>query len=108
MMTRAEHLLACLAEECDEVGQRAMKGLRFTLCDVQPGQGLNNAERLNYEIVDLLTVIEMLWEEGILPEVGLGLRAVMGAAKKVKIEKYMEYAHLVGALETKKGPPGQA
>lgn len=30
-MTRSEHLLAILAEECDEVGQRAMKALRFTL-----------------------------------------------------------------------------
>ena len=43
-----------LQEECNEVGQRASKLSRFGYDEIQPGQPLNNLERLEDEIDDLL------------------------------------------------------
>ena len=45
-LTRQEYLLICLGEECDEVGQRVTKALRFGLSEVQHGQPLNNGDRI--------------------------------------------------------------
>lgn len=61
-MTREDHLLWGIAEECMEVAQRASKAARFGLDEVQPGQGLNNAQRIFREFADLLTIIDMLVE----------------------------------------------
>lgn len=98
-MNRSEHLLACLAEECDEIGQRAMKALRFGIDEVQPGQPFTNGERIISEFFDLLGVIDMLHREGVLP------RQLPGAdgnarieLKKAKVEKFMTYAIEQGAL----------
>ena len=45
-MTREEHLLTIVAEECNEVAQRATKALRFSLEEIEPGQEFSNRERL--------------------------------------------------------------
>jgi len=65
-MTRSEHLLVILAEECNEVAQRVSKALRFGLEEIQPGQGKTNAERISDELDDLMAVLEMLCDEGCL------------------------------------------
>ncbi len=62
-MTRQEHLLVILMEECAEVAQRASKALRFGLTEIQPGQALTNAQRIEYELGDLYTIHEMLKDE---------------------------------------------
>lgn len=105
MMTRTEHLLACLAEECDEVGQRCMKALRFGLLEVQPGQALTNADRIMGECIDLLVVLEMLKEDGALAafEEGPALNFLY-RDKRAKVEKYMEHARSVGALMPESRP----
>jgi hypothetical protein len=66
-MTREQHLLIKLSEECAEVAHRVSKALRFGLDEIQPGQDLDNGERLWQEIHDLIAVIEMLGEEDIPP-----------------------------------------
>ena len=48
-MTREEHLLTIVAEECNEVAQRATKALRFSLEEIEPGQEFSNRERLFQE-----------------------------------------------------------
>lgn len=58
-MTRDEHLLTILAEECAEVAQRCSKALRFGIDEVQPGQGLDNRRRIEKEFNDLLGVYLM-------------------------------------------------
>ena len=94
-MTRTEHLLTILGEECAEVAQRASKALRFTLQDVQPGQSLSNADRIMLEYADLCAVIDMLCDEGLL-EIG-GDFAALVAAKKQQVEHYLKYSAVLGA-----------
>jgi NTP pyrophosphatase (non-canonical NTP hydrolase) len=94
-MNRTEHLLACLAEECHEVGQRALKAQRFGLLEVQPEQEKTNWQRLQDELTDLLAVMEML-EDSAGSLYCITRQGV--AAKKEKVEKYMAYAESQGAL----------
>ena len=94
-MTRKEHLLTILAEECNETAQRASKALRFTLDEVQPSQSLTNAERIVYEFNDILAVMEMLKEEGYIKNV-VDNDAI--AKKKIKINKFINYSNNIGTL----------
>lgn len=94
-MTRTEHLLACLAEECDEVGQRVMKALRFGLTEVQPGQDKTNAERIAEELTDLVAVLEMLHDAKALPPLGMMPERWR---KHEKVEKYLRYSASLGRL----------
>jgi len=95
-MTRAEYLLACLAEECDEVGQRTMKALRFSLQEVQAGQSLNNALRIAAELKDLIAVATLCHQEGLLPYFKPCEEEYQ--AKVAKIEKFMAISRETGAL----------
>lgn len=95
-MTRLEHLLTCLAEECAEVAQRSTKALRFGIDEVQPGQFLTNAERIREEVVDLFAVLGMLEEEtgwSLLPNDIDG-----GRDKRKKVEAFLRYSAEVGTL----------
>ncbi len=94
-MTRNEHLLTILAEECAEIAQRVSKALRFSLAEIQPGQDLTNEERIEGEIHDLIAVAEMLNSEGVMitwpaPETV--------AAKKAKVEKFLKLSAANGTL----------
>ena len=94
-MTRTEHLLWILAEECAEVAQRASKAARFGLSEVQEGQKLTNKQRITQEIEDLIGVIFLMESENIIPfyqEIGV-------ADKQRKIEKYLKYSATVGTLD---------
>lgn len=89
-------LLLQIAEEAAEVGQRAAKAARFGLGEIQPGQEKTNVRRLQEEILDLEAVIGMIpevdesWPEG---EV-----AAAFAAKRAKVEKFLEYSRSLGQL----------
>lgn len=93
-MNTKEHLLTILAEECLEVGQRATKALRFGLAEVQPDQALSNAERIIEEYDDLLGVMEMLHDRGLLP----ASRPERIAAKKEKVTRFLAYSATCGTL----------
>lgn len=95
-MTREDHLITILAEECMEVAQRATKALRFGLEEIQPGQQLTNAERILYEYADLLAVARMMIDEKLLPSKDL---YEMIKNKKDKVNKYIQYSQQVGRLE---------
>lgn len=91
MMTREEHLLVILLEECSEVTKEASKAIRFGMHEVMPGQPLTNRDRILRELQDLYAVVEML-----------GLQGVDRAAielKKAKVEKFMRYAKECGTLQ---------
>jgi NTP pyrophosphatase (non-canonical NTP hydrolase) len=98
-MTREEHLLLCLAEECAEVAQRVSKALRFGLSEVQAGQPLTNAQRIREELNDLLSVETILVDEGIIPDLGPDFTAV-AKAKMAKIEKYFAISREQGTLSS--------
>lgn len=89
-MNTQDYLLICLTEECAEIAQRATKALRFGLDEIQPGQTLNNKERLIQEIADLFGVIEKL-------ELEIPKDKVL--AKQIKIEKFMKYSKQIGRLQ---------
>jgi NTP pyrophosphatase (non-canonical NTP hydrolase) len=88
-MTREQHLLTILAEECGEVVQRASKAIRFGLDESQPGQLDDNKKRLEGELGDLLGMIDML---GLTPD------AERRAAKPERVEHYMERSRDRGQL----------
>lgn len=94
-MTRTEHLLTIMAEECQEVSQRVSKALRFGVREIQPGQGATNAERIIREFCDLLAAYEMLHEDAILsPRMFSvdGFAREMIDAKKAKVEKFLYFS----------------
>jgi hypothetical protein len=95
-MNTEKHLLSCLAEECAEVAQRALKSTRFGLDDVQQGQPFNNRERLIQEFNDLLGCIELLQERGHLPPSIIERIAI--DTKKARVLHYMDYAAAKGEL----------
>ena len=88
MLTREQYLLGCLGEECAEVAQRASKAVRFGMNEVQPGQELNNRQRLEYELSDLISVCLML-----------GIKIAPNPEKATKVEKYMKLSRERGILE---------
>lgn len=100
-MTREQYLLTVLAEECNEVAQRCTKAIRFGAEEVEEGQGNNNRDRIEFEIIDMLGVIEMLMASGTLSVATLSLELNRDDinAKKAKVERYMEYSKSLGVLD---------
>lgn len=101
-MTRQDHLLVGIAEECVEAAQRATKALRFGLEEVQPGQDMNNAERFMQEFMDLVAVMKILADENdvfrkIFLDNGRLMQWKMG--KIAKFEHFLEYSAQQGRLE---------
>jgi len=94
-MNKREHLLACLIEEAAEIQQAATKALRFGTEDGYPGGNTTNAEDIAIECCDIIAVIEMLEECGIIEKSGT-LQAIN--AKKARVSQFMEYAKTTGAL----------
>lgn len=52
-MTREEHLLVIIAEECVEIAKNATKALRFGLHECGPGVPDTNARLMCLECADL-------------------------------------------------------
>lgn len=99
-MNVREHLLTCLIEECSEIQKCATKILRFGENDRFPNPQFPNATSSNVqdisdEIDDLIGVMVLLKDEGVLlrnPDQAKIL------AKKIKVKKYMNYAREHGSL----------
>ena len=98
-MNLTEHLLTCLAEECAEVTKNAAKSLRFGLLDTNAltPHGPDNTERLVAELNDLMGILFMLVQHGILPADWQDSAAQ--SAKVRKVQEYMDYAACRGALQ---------
>ena len=101
-MTRHEHLMMHVMEECAEVQQRISKAMRFGMEQVQKAaddrpeqnpQEWDNAERIWREYVDLIALMEMLgFNAEDAPQVQI-------AQKKEKVEKYLLLAKREGTLQ---------
>ena len=55
-----------LLEEAAEVQQRITKLLRFGALETQPGGTMNNAQRLGFEVGDLLEMIDLCIRSGLI------------------------------------------
>jgi hypothetical protein len=98
-MNRAEYMLTLLMEECAEVSQRASKCLRFGMKDTQPDHELNNTSRLLHEVIDVLTILEMMTEEGLLPEPeNVDVRG-LSAEKRERLATYFKLSQDLGCLD---------
>ena len=101
-MNRLEHLLTIGAEECAEVAQRISKALRFGLEEVQPGQLLDNAERIREEFTDLCATLQMIEEEAevvLLPPLVKDPDAEAERNdKRAKVERFLLLSHRCGRL----------
>lgn len=98
-MSRTDHLLAILAEECAEIAQRAMKAQRFGLADTytKDGETLSNAEFIRRELCDLFGVLELLEADGVIARFDI-LDDARVNAKKARIEKWLLYSAERGRL----------
>lgn len=75
-----------VSEECAEVIQAISKCRRFGMSGVGPGSLKNNREHLEDELGDLLAIIEILVERGIVSQYHLDI------AKLKKIEKLKKWS----------------
>lgn len=87
-MTKVEHLLVCLMEECTEVQKEASKALRFGVDakDEFKYGDETHGEKIITEFADILAIIYLLQEEGVIPDVNM--RAMI-AKKKEKTMRYI-------------------
>lgn len=92
-MNKTEHLLACLIEECAEIQKAATKALRFGLNDRY--KETTPAEDIAHECCDLIAVIELLEEAGLIEKTGT-IQAI--EQKKARISLYMDYSRERGTL----------
>lgn len=97
-MNKQEYLLACLAEECSEITKSAMKASRFGMNDHYPDKPIpTNKESIEQECVDLIGVMALMLEEGIINLTNDDI--MIGAQKKKeKLLKFMEYSRQTGNL----------
>jgi hypothetical protein len=96
MMDETTYLLKVLEEECNEVAIRCSKAIRFGLKETQPDtdEG-DNAERIAYELDDLLAVRQMLINRGIIRKENLSKISI----KVEKVIKFMQYSRERGILK---------
>lgn len=99
-MTREEHLITILAEECAEVAQRCSKANRFGLSEIQGGQALDNSERICEEARDLVTLLTMCRAEGLIDDFMPTREEHL--AKVERVESTIRYAQELGTLSPDK------
>lgn len=84
-LAKIQEALVILQEECGEVVQVVAKCHRFGLDGVNPVDGSTNRDRLSAEIGDLVCMIEILQELGVLDQQEIQNRATM---KRHKLERW--------------------
>lgn len=92
MLTRNQYLLLKLEEELIEAAHRVSKAIRFGLDEVQDGQIQTNAQRIEDELTDALTMVEML-------DGKLHLRLDGGYSRRSKVEDWYQYSVHRGEVE---------
>lgn len=93
-MNRTQYLLTKLAEECNEVAQRALKTQQFGLDESY--QGRTNREMLHEELNDLVTIISMLNKESNLNFIPDDLSI---NEKEFNVNEYYKYSLSLGMVK---------
>ena len=108
-MNALNHLLVCLAEECGEVAKECHKALRFGIDDkltldphgARGTEGPTNRDKIVGELNDLMGVVLMLVQRGVIPEDWQDWSKQ--DAKTHRVAAYMDYAVRIGALNRENG-----
>lgn len=98
-MALREYVLWLIAEECAEVAQRCSKAARFGPDEVMPGQDLDNVERLSEEVLDLLAVLDIASDHGLVRLGAEEQKLDRLRAKRLKVARYMGYSIELGTLD---------
>jgi len=85
MDNRVRETLLILQEECAEVTQAVSKCFRFGLDNFKPGKPSTNLEHMETEIGDVLAMIDILVEQGVVSKENL---IAATAAKKQKLKQW--------------------
>lgn len=88
MNDKSNEVMDILQEECAEVIQAVSKVRRFGIDNVKPGKPKTNREHLEEELGDLLAMIDILKEMGVVSETS------MAVAKQAKIEKLKKWSKI--------------
>jgi NTP pyrophosphatase (non-canonical NTP hydrolase) len=83
---REREVMNILSEECAEVIQAISKCHRFGIDNYKPGKPKTNREHLEEELGDLLAMIDILKEMGVVDSSNLEL------ANRAKIEKLKKWS----------------
>jgi len=83
-----KEILLITQEECAEVSQAISKVFRFGMEDSHPVTGINNREHLEEEIGDLMCMIDLLIDNGIVSE------AACITAKNEKLNKLTQWSNI--------------
>lgn len=99
-MNRQEHLIQILQEEAAECIKVASKIQRFGADDIDPHRphALPNATELWQEVCDFIAVAEMLVAAGVIANPHSFAGESLKAAKKAKVEEFLEYSRKRGTL----------
>jgi NTP pyrophosphatase (non-canonical NTP hydrolase) len=93
MNNQEREVMNILSEECAEVIQAVSKCHRFGLHNYKPGKPKTNCEHLEEEIGDLLAMVDILLDIGVVDQVSLDV------AKKAKIEKLKKWSNIYESQE---------
>jgi NTP pyrophosphatase (non-canonical NTP hydrolase) len=88
MNEREREVMNILSEECAEVIQAISKCHRFGLDNYKPGKPKTNREHLEEELGDMLAMIDILKEMGVVSG------ACLETAKYAKIEKLKKWSNI--------------
>jgi len=92
MDNQVKEVMDILQEECAEVIQAVSKISRFGIDNQKPGNPKTNREHLEEELGDMLAMIDLLKEMGVVSENNLD------AAKHAKIEKLKQWSNIYGTI----------
>ena len=88
MDPKIKEVMDILQEECAEVIQAVSKISRFGIDNLKPGKPKTNREHLEEELGDMLAMIDILREQGIVSSTALD------NAKYAKIEKLKKWSNI--------------
>jgi len=100
-MTKTQHLLLKLTEECAEVQKEVCKALEFGLNSTNPETQEVNRLAIAKELNDLLAVVEMLSKDSDVLNTSVIYSDEAMQVKKDKVNRYMRFAKEIGELDEK-------
>jgi NTP pyrophosphatase (non-canonical NTP hydrolase) len=88
MDDQTKEVMSILQEECAEVTQAVSKCFRFGLDNYKPGKPLTNREHLEVELGDVVAMVDLLVERGIVSAESIE------KAKQAKFEKLKQWSKI--------------